>query len=99
MAELMSEESVRAALEELTGWSGETDQIARTVTAPDFATGIRVVDDVAAAAEAADHHPDIDVRWRKVTFTLSTHSQGGVTQRDIDLAGTIDSIAAKHGAT
>ena len=98
MAELMSEESVRTALSGLSGWSGDTDQIARTVTAPDFATGIRVVDDVAAAAEAADHHPDIDIRWRKVTFTLSTHSQGGVTQRDVDLASTIDSIANKHGA-
>jgi len=51
-----------------------------------------VVDRVAEAAEAADHHPDIDIRWRTLTFTLATHSAGGVTAKDVDLAGTIDEI-------
>jgi 4a-hydroxytetrahydrobiopterin dehydratase len=61
-------------------------------------TGIRIVDDVAVVAEELDHHPDVDIRWRKVTFTLSTHSQGGVTGRDVELARRIDEIAQRHGA-
>ncbi|WP_084220037.1 4a-hydroxytetrahydrobiopterin dehydratase [Spirillospora albida] len=52
--------------------------------------------EVARAAEDADHHPDIDIRWRTVTFALSTHSAGGLTVRDFDLAAVIDGIAARH---
>ncbi|RIQ21234.1 4a-hydroxytetrahydrobiopterin dehydratase [Jiangella rhizosphaerae] len=95
---LLDDDGVRAALEGLPGWSGDTSAITRGVEAPDFPTGIRIVDDVAEAAEAADHHPDIDIRWRTLTFTLATHSEGGVTQKDVDLAGRIDEIAARHGA-
>jgi 4a-hydroxytetrahydrobiopterin dehydratase len=58
---------------------------------------ISVVDAVAIAAEAADHHPDIDIRWRNLTFRLSTHDAGGrVTARDIALAHQIDAIIAAH---
>ena len=99
MADVLTKESVRDALSTLTGWDGDTTGIRRTVTAPDFRTGIKIVDAVADAAEERDHHPDIDIRWRKVTFTLSTHSAGGVTQKDIDLAQAIDAIASQHGAT
>lgn len=95
---LLGDDGVRVALAGLPGWSGDASAIARSVEAPDFSTGIRIVDDVAAAAEAADHHPDIDIRWTTVTFTLATHSEGGVTQKDIGLAGSIDQIAARHGA-
>lgn len=68
------------------------------MSAPDFLTGIRIVEAVAVVAEELDHHPDVDIRWRKLTFTLSTHSQGGVTGRDVELAGRIDEIAERHGA-
>jgi 4a-hydroxytetrahydrobiopterin dehydratase len=68
------------------------------VSAPDFMTGIRLVHDVAVVAEELDHHPDVDIRWRNVTFTLSTHSKGGVTERDVGLARRIDEIALRHGA-
>ncbi|SDT54815.1 4a-hydroxytetrahydrobiopterin dehydratase [Jiangella sp. DSM 45060] len=95
---MLGDDEFRAALDGLPGWSGDRSGISRTVEAPDFLTGIRVVDDVAAAAEAADHHPDIDIRWRKVTFTLVTHSEGGVTRKDTDLAGVISDIAERHGA-
>ncbi|SDU53844.1 4a-hydroxytetrahydrobiopterin dehydratase [Jiangella alkaliphila] len=95
---LLDDDGVRTALAGLPGWSGDTSAITRSVEAPDFPTGIRIVDDVAEAAEAADHHPDIDIRWTKVTFTLLTYSEGGVTQKDIDLAGTIDEIAGRHAA-
>lgn len=53
---------------------------------------------MAVVAEELDHHPDVDIRWRKVSFTLSTHSQGGVTERDVELARRIDEIAERHGA-
>ena len=95
----LDDAAVRTALAELPGWAGGTDAIRRTVTAPDFATGIRIVVDVAAAAEDADHHPDIDVRWTRVTFALSTHSAGGVTDKDVAMARRIDDIAARHGAS
>lgn len=66
----------------------------RDVKAPSFLAGIRLVDDVAQAAEGMDHHPDIDIRWRTVTFTLSTHRIGGLTELDLRLAERIDELAA-----
>jgi 4a-hydroxytetrahydrobiopterin dehydratase len=70
----------------------------RTVQAPDFPTAIRLVDAVAQDAEAMDHHPDMDIRWRNVTFVLSTHSAGGVTGNDTELARRIDAHAVRLGA-
>ena len=98
MTQLLTEEDVAGALRSLSDWEGDTGALRRTVSAPDFMTGIRLVDDVAVAAEELDHHPDVDIRWRKVTFSLSTHSQGGVTERDVELARRIDGIAERHGA-
>ena len=95
MADLLSSDEVAAALTHLTGWSGDPSGIERSIQAPTFLAGIGLVDAVAEAAEAADHHPDIDIRWRTVTFRLSTHSAGGVTQKDIDLAKQIDELAAR----
>ena len=63
-----------------------------------FLEGIRLVDGTAEVAEEMDHHPDIDVRWRSVTFGLVTHSEGGVTQLDVELAHRIDAIASGLGA-
>jgi 4a-hydroxytetrahydrobiopterin dehydratase len=98
MPELLDPADIEAALAGMRGWHGDTAGIRRSVKAPDFLTGIRLVDDVAAAAEAMDHHPDIDVRWRTVTFALSTHSAGGVTTLDLELARRIDELAEGHGA-
>ena len=72
---------------DLPGWGGDTDDIRCRYTAPDFPAGIALVDAVAVAAEAAGHHPDIDIRWREVLFVLATHSEGGVTAKDVELAG------------
>jgi 4a-hydroxytetrahydrobiopterin dehydratase len=99
MSELIGPAALATALETLPLWSGSTTSLERTITAPDFLTAVRVVDDVAVAAEEANHHPDIDIRWRRVRFALSTHDAGGVTEKDLDLARTIDSIAAAHTAT
>ncbi|MQA79043.1 MAG: 4a-hydroxytetrahydrobiopterin dehydratase [Streptosporangiales bacterium] len=96
MAELLDDAAVRTALSDLTGWTGDTTAVKRTVKASDFPTAIRIVDDVATIAEASKHHPDIDIRWRTLHFTLSTHSAGGVTRKDVDLAEHIDEIVARH---
>jgi 4a-hydroxytetrahydrobiopterin dehydratase len=93
MAELPSEDQIESALSELSGWTREGDGIRRDVTAPTFAAGIALVDRVAVVADERDHHPDIDIRWTTVTFRLSTHSVGGVTGNDVDLAREIDRLA------
>lgn len=82
------------ALETLPGWSGDSTGIRREVECSSFPAAIAVVDAIAVAAEAADHHPDIDIRWRTLRFTLSTHDVGGVTELDVKLAHEIDAAAA-----
>jgi 4a-hydroxytetrahydrobiopterin dehydratase len=94
MADLLSVEAIDAGVAELDGWSGGTESISRTVSLPTFPAAIGVVDRVAVVAEEMDHHPDIDIRWRKLTFTCATHSAGGVTDRDLTLARRIDEIVA-----
>jgi 4a-hydroxytetrahydrobiopterin dehydratase len=92
MADVLGNDEINAALEGLAGWSGDTEGIERSVTAASFLDGIRLVAEVAHVAEQADHHPDIDIRWRTVTFRLSTHSAGGVTKKDLALAGQINEL-------
>jgi 4a-hydroxytetrahydrobiopterin dehydratase len=99
MSEVMSPAALATALDDLPEWTGSASSIERTIAAPDFMTGIRIVDEVAAQAEAANHHPDIDIRWRKVRFELSTHDAGGVTEKDIAFAAIIDRVTAEHGAS
>ena len=74
------------------GWSGDPTGIRREVELPSFPAAITVVDRVAEVAEELDHHPDIDIRWRTVTFACATHSAGGVTDKDFGLAARIDEI-------
>ncbi|MFI5956461.1 4a-hydroxytetrahydrobiopterin dehydratase [Cryptosporangium sp. NPDC051539] len=88
----LSESEVTAGLARLPGWAGDTSALSRTVEAASFPDAIALVDRVAVVAEQRDHHPDIDIRWRTVTFTLSTHSAGGVTAKDLELASEIDSL-------
>ena len=76
MATVLSPTELADVLAGMPDWSGDTDGIERAVKAPTFLDGLRLVDAVAEAAEAADHHPDIDIRWRTVTFRLATHSAG-----------------------
>jgi len=91
---LLSEEQVSAALTgELGAWTREGDAICRSVQAATFPDGIALVQRVAEVAEELNHHPDIDIRWRTVTFRLSTHSEGGITEHDLTLARRIDALA------
>jgi 4a-hydroxytetrahydrobiopterin dehydratase len=92
MSESLDSAAITAALAGLDGWTGGPGAITRTVELPSFPAAIAVVDRVAAVAESADHHPDIDIRWRTLTFRCVTHSAGGVTARDLALAARIDEI-------
>jgi len=94
MPQLLSADDVSRALTSLDGWDGGTDAITRSVKAPTFAAGIRLVDVVAEIADELDHHPDIDIRWTTITFACTTHSKGGVTDSDVTLARRIDDAAA-----
>jgi 4a-hydroxytetrahydrobiopterin dehydratase len=98
MPELLSDDAVAAALQDLPGWERDGDAIVRTAQLPSFPIAIEVVDRVAAVAEDRDHHPDIDIRWRNLTFRCSTHSAGGLTELDMALAAAIsDEIIAGGG--
>jgi len=99
MPELLSPDELAAALADLPGWTGDSAELTRTFQAPDFPTAIRLVVAVAADAEMMDHHPDMDIRWRTVRFVVSTHSAGGVTGSDTELARRIDAHAAALGAS
>jgi 4a-hydroxytetrahydrobiopterin dehydratase len=98
MADLLSADEVAANLAEVPDWSGDTSGITRTAALPSFLTAITVVDRVAEVAEQMDHHPDIDIRWRNLTFACATHSAGGVTAKDFELARQIDQIVAAVSA-
>ena len=91
---LLTQEEIDRALAGLEGWRRDGDSLVRAVEAESLRAGIELVRRVADAAEEADHHPDIDIRWRTVTFRLSTHSEGGLTGNDVALATTIDRLAS-----
>jgi 4a-hydroxytetrahydrobiopterin dehydratase len=83
---------IEAALPAVPGWSRQGQAITRMFQFKDFAAAIAFVNKVAALAEEAWHHPDIDVRWNTVTLTLTTHDAGGLTGRDFSLAASIDAL-------
>lgn len=89
---LLDTTEVDSALQHL-GWEvGDDQQLLKIVTRDDFVEAMEFVNEVAGLAEAANHHPDIDIRWNTVTLRLSTHSAGGITAKDIDLASQIDGL-------
>ena len=89
---VVSDEEVEAFVEAHSGWTRNGDEIQCTYEFSDFSEAMGFVTRVALAAEKANHHPDIDIRWNKVNLTLSTHSEGGLTAKDLDLADTIDGL-------
>ena len=89
---VLTDEEVDAALPGLNGWQRVDGALRRSIKFPTFLDGIDAVRRVAEHAESKDHHPDIDIRWRTVKFALVTHSEGGITKNDIDMARDIDGI-------
>ena len=96
MAERLSDIAIQRELGNLPGWSRRGDVITKTYQFRTFLSGIDFVVAVAKAAEAADHHPDLDIRYTKITASLSTHSAGGITQKDLDLARQMDRMGEKQ---
>ena len=94
MAQILDDKALHEAMAAHPHWSVEGGALQRSVQAPTFLDGINLVVQVAREAEERDHHPDIDIRWRTLTFRCVTHSAGGVTTRDIALANRIDRILA-----
>ena|SRR2546430_13194876 len=90
---LLSDNEIRTGLATLPGWERRDDEIEKVFELPSFPDAIAFVTRVGFLAEKADHHPDLDIRWRKVRAALSTHSEGGITAKDLSLAGEIEAVA------
>ncbi len=93
MAELAAAEEIAGALAGLSGWERVGDEIRKEFERPTFADAVSFVVRVGFLAESADHHPDIDIRWRTVRLALSTHSAGGITRNDLEMARRIEEVA------
>ncbi len=93
MGTLLSQAELDQLLVGLEGWQQRANEITRTVTLPSFPAALMFASAVGQLAERADHHPDILISYRKVTLTLSTHSEGGLTEKDFSLAALINAIA------
>ncbi len=90
MADLLSDIAIQRELGGLSGWARRGDVLTRQYSFRNFVEAMAFVNHVADAAESMKHHPDIDIRYSKVTLTLSTHDAGGITQKDLNLARAID---------
>jgi 4a-hydroxytetrahydrobiopterin dehydratase len=91
--EQLSDIAIQRGLGSLPGWSRRGDVLSKTYQFDTFPAGIAFVERVARAAEAAQHHPDIDIRYTKVTCMLTTHDAGGITQKDLNMAQEIERAA------
>lgn len=91
---LVSDQEIEAFVEAHPGWRREGNEITRTYELTDFNEAMGFVTRVALEAEKANHHPDIDIRWNEVSLSLSTHSEGGLTVKDLDLADICDRLSS-----
>jgi 4a-hydroxytetrahydrobiopterin dehydratase len=89
---LLSDEEIEQRLEGLPGWEREGDAIVREFDKGDFKGSVDLVNRLLPVAEAMNHHPDLEISWATVTVRLSTHSEGGLTAADFDLAARIDAL-------
>jgi 4a-hydroxytetrahydrobiopterin dehydratase len=89
----LNHEQIEAALAELDGWGFRDEALVRTFRFADFVHAVDFVEALAEVAEAQRHHPDIDIRYNKVTLRLSSHDAGGITTRDVRLAEALQQLA------
>ena len=94
MPQTLDPAAVDAALAQGMAWDRQGDMLVKTRRGKDFADSLAYVNAVGALAEDMNHHPDIDIRWNTVTLRLSTHSAGGITAADLELAARIDALPA-----
>jgi 4a-hydroxytetrahydrobiopterin dehydratase len=90
--EKLNSTQIKNALSSVPNWKQDDSEINRTFQFKDFSEAMKFVNGVAKLAEAAQHHPDIDIRWNKVRLALSTHDAGGLTANDFDLAEKINKL-------
>jgi 4a-hydroxytetrahydrobiopterin dehydratase len=88
----LSPDAVAAGLAALPLWSGGVDGIERTLELPTFRAAVEAINAVADVAEQLDHHPDINLRWTRVRIAVVTHSAGGLTELDLELARRVDAL-------
>ncbi|HWM62584.1 MAG TPA: 4a-hydroxytetrahydrobiopterin dehydratase [Solirubrobacterales bacterium] len=90
---LLSDSEVEARLSEHPGWERVDGTIAKSFKRGDFVGSVRFVESIVEPAEAMNHHPDLEISWDEVTVSIATHSEGGITAADFELAGKIDALA------
>jgi 4a-hydroxytetrahydrobiopterin dehydratase len=90
---LLSDDDVERRLESLEGWRREGDAIVKEFKLDDFKGSVDFVNRLTPVAEEMNHHPDLSISWNKVEVSISTHSEGGLTENDFELASRIDSVA------
>jgi 4a-hydroxytetrahydrobiopterin dehydratase len=90
---LLADQEISQRLEALAGWQRKGEEIVREFKLEDFVGSVKFVDAVVAPAERMGHHPDIAISWNTVTVSISTHSEGGLTAADFELAAEIDRLA------
>jgi len=90
---LLDDTEIEAKLAELPGWERSGEAIAKTFACGDFVGSVRFVESLVEPAEGMNHHPDLELSWDKVTVTISTHSEGGLTAADFELAGKVDALS------
>ncbi len=93
---LLNDTDINEDLKKLPGWTRQGAELIKTFEFKDFVQAVGFVNSVSTLAQKANHHPDIDIRWNKVILVLSTHSEGGITRKDMRLAMDIDSIPVKQ---
>lgn len=98
MSRLLSDEEIERQLADLPGWQRDAESLVASYTAPDFPAAVQLIVAVGDEAEQMQHHPDVDLRWKVTHWRLSTHSAGGLTQQDIELAERISQTAARLNA-
>ena len=90
---LLSDDDIGSRLEELDGWERDGDAIRKQFKLDDFVGSVEFVRQLVEPAEEMGHHPDLEISWNRVTVSLSTHSEGGLTEADFELARRIDDLA------
>jgi 4a-hydroxytetrahydrobiopterin dehydratase len=90
---LLGDDEIEAKLAELEGWERSGEAIVKAFKRGDFVGSVKFVDALVGPAESMGHHPDLDISWDTVTVTISTHSEGGLTAADFELAAQIDAVA------
>jgi 4a-hydroxytetrahydrobiopterin dehydratase len=90
---LLGEQEIEAKLSQLDGWEQRGKAIAKSFSCGDFVGSVKFVESLVGPAEEMGHHPDLEISWDTVTVTISTHSEGGLTAADFELAGKVDALS------